>query len=233
MTTPVGDASKTPSVSLPKSSGRGDEDDGRQDAPSPSLVLAKISERVPTEKELAQEQYNLQLQMLARQLEYYFSKQNLSSDTYLQTLRGLNDGCVPVTILSNFAKVKAILGTKAGEPVGVQEEARMHAILQAVSEYTDLLQVHSIDTATGKIATDETPSSAITILAVGPVSEDSLPIVKRVPSVDSTVNSPTHSNTIILRDVGTAVTEEEVRGLLDGMDCPPVIGITSDVANCW
>jgi len=234
MTTHVVASSKTRSIPPLGSSRCGVSDDVRQDAPSPGLVLAKIPERAPTETEIAQKQYILQLQMLARQLEYYFSKQNLASDTYLQTLRDLNDGCVPVTILANFAKVQAILGTKVGEAAGVQEEARVHAILQAVSEYTDLLQVHSIDTATGKIATDETPSSAITILAVGPVSEDSLPTVKRLPPQQSAEHcNRTTNSTIILRDVGSAVTEEEVRGLLNDMVCPPVISVVSDVANCW
>jgi La domain len=45
---------------------------------------------------------------LARQLEYYFSSQNLAVDTYLQTLRELNDGCVPISIIANFSKVKSI-----------------------------------------------------------------------------------------------------------------------------
>ena len=61
------------------------------------------------QQELEQQQKMFVLSQLARQLEYYFSHQNLSKDTYLQTLRELNDGCVPATILANFAKVKAIL----------------------------------------------------------------------------------------------------------------------------
>lgn len=46
---------------------------------------------------------------LVRQLEYYFSSQNLAGDTYLQTLRELNDGCVPISIIANFSKVKSIV----------------------------------------------------------------------------------------------------------------------------
>jgi hypothetical protein len=46
--------------------------------------------------------------LLARQLEYYFSQQNLSKDTYLTTLCELNDGCVPLAILANFGKVRLL-----------------------------------------------------------------------------------------------------------------------------
>lgn len=214
---------------------------------SSSLVASKATD-APTEKELAHQQECMQLQSLARQLEYYFSEQNLAKDTYLQTLRELNDGCVPVTILANFAKVKAILTPSSNNNCALwmqEEEMRIHAILQAVNEYyTDVLQVHSIDTATGKIATDDTPSSAITILAVGPDdrNKSSSSISAVLPSVSSVSSLQQHyaekdcnsSNTIILRDVNPVVTEAEVRGLLDEIDkCPPVVSIVADVANCW
>lgn len=245
---------------------------------SGDLESPKLGVVVPTEKELAQQQESLQLQTLARQLEYYFSKQNLATDTYLQTLRDLNDGCVPVTILANFCKVKAILKTTTTPEQQHQkktsaqhksslllqeEELRMHAILQAVNEYyTDLLQVHSIDTATGKIATDDTPSSAITILAVGPVVRSSNTanatattavskelqspgsitalVAASSPSSSSLEQQPPpavvadYSNMIILRDVDAVVTDAEVRGLFDDIEeCPPVVSVVSDVANSW
>jgi hypothetical protein len=46
--------------------------------------------------------------LLAQQLEYYFSVTNLSRDTYLATLRDLNAGYVPVSILAQFKKVQAL-----------------------------------------------------------------------------------------------------------------------------
>ena len=46
--------------------------------------------------------------LLAQQLEYYFSVTNLSRDTYLATLRDLNAGYVPVSILAQFGKVQAL-----------------------------------------------------------------------------------------------------------------------------
>lgn len=173
---------------------------------------------------------------LAKQLEYYFSKQNLVNDTYLQTLRGLNDGCVPVTILANFAKVQAILTPQSHKrkPAALvlqEEEARVHAILQAVGQYTELLRIYSIDTSTGKITTDETPSSAITVLAVG-LAGGEIHSVSSVQSLASLEESGV--GTIILRDVSPEVSEAEVRSILDLVeDCPPVLEVTHDVANCW
>jgi La domain len=218
----------------------------------------------PTDLEVAQQQESLLLYTLARQLEYYFSPQNLATDLYLRTLRDLNNGCVPVTILANFGKVRAILAVSATATATTtsivhQEEYRMHAILQAVNEYyTDVLQIYSIDAATGKIATDDTPSSANTILAVGPRNSPHGEIAAR-PGQDTLVSrqsssssltdqcprSPTTSrancftatstdSTIILRDVDPIVTGEEVHGLLQEIeDCPPVLSIVSDVANSW
>ena len=49
------------------------------------------------------------LKQLAKQLTYYFSKQNLSKDVYLQTIMGLNSGHVPISILANFANVNKII----------------------------------------------------------------------------------------------------------------------------
>jgi hypothetical protein len=173
------------------------------------------------------------LTQLARQLEYYFSTRNLSRDTYVQTLRSLNDGCVPVSILASFSKVKVI--------VNGDDESRLHAILQAATEYSDLLQVSSIETATGKITTDDTPSSATTILAIGPagreplaLGEDKLRKSQSVASISSYESSPgVSTNTIILREVHPDVTEVEVRELFNFEGCPTIDCIWPDVACCW
>lgn len=203
----------------------GDDDD--------SEALAELT--------LSQAQLSFVLCQIARQLEYYFSQQNLSKDTYLQTLRQLNDGCVPVTILANFAKIQFILSPYF--PLFCDEESRMQVILQAVTEATDLLRVNSIDTATGKIATDETPSSATTILAIGPVHKEPLTLPSSSTATDGSLlhqqrelssSSSSSSNTIILRDVDPDVTEEEVRELFEQIEgCPAIVSIHADIACCW
>jgi len=239
----------------------GDKTDTAVNAFSPPKPTADSTEIAPTdgvdddddddsealaELTLSQAQLSFVLCQIARQLEYYFSQQNLSKDTYLQTLRQLNDGCVPVTILANFAKIQFILSPYF--PLFCDEEARIQVILQAVTEATELLSVHSIDTATGKIATDETPSSATTILAIGPVHKEPLTL----PSFSSSATDgslsqqqlqqqqqqqrehSSSSNTIILRDVDPDVTEKEVRELFEQIEgCPAIVSIHADVACCW
>jgi hypothetical protein len=180
------------------------------------------------------QQQILVLTQLAKQLEYYFSQKNLANDTYLQTLRDLNDGCAPVSILANFTNVKRLL-----QPV-VDDDVRIHLILQAATEYSELLRVLSIDTSTGSVATDLTPSSAKTILAVGPVGQEPLslsPKGKAAPSANATASTSTFQplpSTVILRDVLPDVTPEQVRELFEQLqDCPNVVSIHMDVGCCW
>jgi La domain len=226
-----------------------DGDDGGENNVASSSLSDGLKTPSPSAVVLAQ---------LARQLEYYFSARNLARDTYVQTLRALNDGCVPVAILSNFAKVKAMLPAS-------DEEARLHAILQATAEHSDLLRVCSIETITGKIATDETPSSATTILAVGPVGNEPLVIgteddamrksqslasfgssaelqqqqqqqphhYESSPSPTAPGNAGPNTNTIILREVHPDVTESEIRELFCFEGCPAIESVRPDVAHCW
>jgi hypothetical protein len=42
------------------------------------------------------------------------------------------------------------------------------------------------------------------------------------------------TNTLILRDAPSDITESEIQSLLDGVDdCPTILQITPDIANCW
>jgi len=186
---------------------------------------------------MARDQHQtLVLARLAKQLEYYFSEINLAKDTYLQTLRKLNDGCVPVSILATFSNVKLLL------PVA-DDDVRIQFILQAACEHTELLRVTSIDARTGRLTTDETPSSAKTILAVGPVSTAPLPVAAAATTTATTAAStrdvpqethPVVCNTVILRDVIAKVDQEQVRELFEQLqDCPAVTNIHKDVADCW
>jgi hypothetical protein len=178
------------------------------------------------------QQQILVLTQLAKQLEYYFSQQNLVNDPYLQTLRDLNDGCAPVSILANFTKVKLLL------PMA-DDDVRIHAILQASTQYSELLRVLSIDTSTGHVATDLTPSSAKTILAVGPVGQEPLSLsapssMMAARTSTEAASSPPLPSTVILRDVLPDVTEEQVRELFEQLqECPTVTSIHMDVGNCW
>jgi hypothetical protein len=168
----------------------------------------------------------LLLQELAKQLQYYFSPANLDTDTYLRTLQTLNDGCVPVRILCNFAKVKALLwATPAWTTRYLQEDARMEMVMKAVRICGSILRLEQIDAATGKIVDLEKPP--VTIWAVRPIAEHDLP--------EPAAETPFTYNTILLRNVQAIVTEEEVHQLLvqHVEDCPPLLRLHRDVANCW
>jgi hypothetical protein len=199
----------------------------------------------------------LVLTQLARQLEYYFSSQNLAKDTYVQTLRQLNSGCVPVAILANFSKVKLLLSSPSGmTPTSVtttsallEEEERVHAVLQASTEHSEgRLRVVSIDTGSGKIVTDETPSGANTILAIGTHDNEPLTIGATTTSCTTAISASTapsaatvlpssplgtSTNTMILRDVIPQVTEQDIQSLFTFEGCPAVESIRQDVGNCW
>lgn len=190
------------------------------------------------EVEMTKEDNPYLLKQLALQLEYYFSKQNLSTDTYVQTLRSLNDGCVPVRILGNFGKVKSII---ALDPTFLNdEETRIYSVLSAIRKgYTTLLEINSIDAITGKIVPSKDEIPGKTIWAVGPVSKEPLDVDPLATSPRfcnrpiTTATAPI-ANTIILREVLPSVTEEEVRTLfLEIPDCPTVTSVIRDVANCW
>ena len=155
-----------------------------------------------------QEHQDLLLSSLARQLEFYFSPANLPRDTYLQTLQSLNDGYVPISIIANFAKVRAICN------------GSIQAVIKAASEHTSLLEVVHISTVTNKQVPEQDENA---ILAVGPCAQPSL-VAPKTPI----------QNTIIIRDVPEDVKEEDVRGLFqDNETCPPLQEVHLDVANCW
>jgi len=170
------------------------------------------------------------LSQLARQLEYYLSSQNLAKDTYVETLRSLNDKCVPVSILANFSKVRQILMA-----VGViDEHARRHAVWQACNHYSSKLRTVSINTKTGKqIVGDDDQSqdnvTESTIMGVGTMDNEPITILEApmpMPSLE-------FANTIVLRDVAPQVSQEDIHALFKFEGCPPVISIVPDVAQCW
>lgn len=164
---------------------------------------------------------------LARQLEFYFSKTNLSLDTYLQTLQNLNEGCVPVSILANFGKVKTILYTR-------NEQGRCEDVITAANLFSNQLQVVSIDTRTGKKREkeDDTATSG-TIFAIGTTSGK--PIDRPLAAQDSADSSSTTTtcSTLVLRDVHPQAAEEDVRGLFAFEGCPSIVHIARDVCFCW
>ena len=180
-------------------------------------------------------------QQLLQQLQFYLSPDNLRTDTYLQTLQRLNDGCVPVHILANFAKIKALLwATPALTKRFASDKARMLMLRRAVLEQEDSgLRLVAIDTATGTEVPqgedDDHFGISNTIWAIGPVQG----VERRLSSDNNTKEvageGPRVSNMVLLRDVQPIVTTDEIRELFQQQvkDCPAILSINADVANCW
>jgi len=217
-------------------------------APEPELHTETIEE-TPEEKE----QRMLTHQLLARQLEYYFSTSNLSRDTYLSTLRDLNDSYVPVSIIANFGKVQAL----------TPYESALEAVLVAATDHSDLLEIVELDEEGKKITgnqeetNDGSEQATAIILAVGSITGKPIPVslipktekpklAKEVdssaskapatnPEQSASVGSPGRSvqNTIILREVAEDVEEETLNSLFNFEGCPSIESIREDLHNCW
>lgn len=167
---------------------------------------ANAVEETPEQHE---ERIRLTHELLAIQLEYYFSVTNLSRDTYVSTLRKLNDGYVPVSILANFGKVQAL----------APYESAWEAVCAAAMDYSAVLELVELNDQGKKLSVltpdsirkksnnenNEENKSAIIILAVGTISGEAIPQsqIQQVPqrrrsSNDDNVNnmSPPTTTTI-------------------------------------
>jgi hypothetical protein len=165
------------------------------------------------------------LEQLARQLEYYLSTANLANDTYVATLRSLNDGYVPLSILANFGKVRAIARLDGIE-----------ALRKASTDHSDLLEVVRINTNTGKRASKEEEALSTTLEAVGPIDGKPIQLTETAIAPQSPVAAPSPpsiQNIVILREVPADVAEEQVRELFSFETCPSIKSLHLDVANCW
>lgn len=169
------------------------------------------------------------LQRLARQMEYYFSTSNLAKDTYVCTLRSLNDGYVPITIIANFGKVKSLVPYDT-----------INTVRKAVVHCSSLLEVVQIDSQTGKrVSVDEksgeSPLSAVE--AVGPINGEPIPLsqIPTTPVTQPTLLRSTSAiqNTVIIREVPLGTEESHVRDLFTFEKCPAIQSLHLDVANCW
>jgi hypothetical protein len=162
-----------------------------------SSIATKEVQVVAEETPEQRDQRILTHQLLARQVEYYFSVANLSRDTYLSTLRDLNDGYVPLSIIANFGKVQSLA------PYG----SAWDAVYAAASDHSDLLEMVELDEKGKKIATscdddnDNSSSSSnkdTIILAVGTVSGEAIPMsqIQSLRSSNDTSTDKTPSSSV-------------------------------------
>ena len=171
------------------------------------------------------------LERLARQVEYYFSDVNLEKDAYVSTLRSLNDGYVPLSIISNFGKVLMLA-----------PQDSIDAVRKAATNCSELLEIVHIDKRTGKRLDDKFETVSLdsqTVEAVGPKTGAPIPM----SSIQTHPSSPCASkpmaapapvqNTVIIRDVPEGTQDSHIRDLFSSETCPQIQSLYPDVANCW
>lgn len=209
-----------------------------------TVVVPPSAAERQNEKPEEKEQRNVTHQLLARQLEYYFSTANLSKDTYLSTLRDLNDSYVPVSIIANFGKVQALA------PL----ESALEAVVVAATEHSDMLEIVELDENGKKITKQEEKKDDQTpiILAVGSITGQPIPMTKiqkiekpkraanaasqtskTAASQKESTSSTSVQNTIILREVPKGINEEALTSLFGFEGCPSIKSIREDLQNCW
>lgn len=97
------------------------------------------------------------LEALAKQMNYYFSKQNLAQDTYLNTIMNLNSGYVPITILGGFANINRIIARFAAEAnvdMTLLDPLFVMSLLRQSVLYAEELEVVMLDQS-GKVVVSQ------------------------------------------------------------------------------
>jgi hypothetical protein len=230
------------------------------------------------------DQMNNLLSSLLKQLSYYFSKQNLSKDTYLNTIMELNSGYVPLSIIANFANILKIVHSyfpiinddnndkdHQTPIIDIPDLLRQAALLSHHLEIVLLNQKGQVLVKFGHESFDQIQNSKITFMAVGPSSlpDDGLLHQTTTVNVNQSVSNhddanasrqpndnnndhvstPTHttstggnktSHVIILRDVHTDVSEDDIRSIFANIQSssqrqisPTLVNVQREVGNCW
>ncbi len=188
---------------------------------------------------------------LTKQLQYYFSPQNLEKDTYLNTIMQLNSGFVPVSILINFANVNRIIGSFASR-MGISDIADVNvADLLRKSALTSpsTLKIVLLDQDGNPLASHgddnfESLKGGLTFEAFGkclPEGDDSTG-ASRGKIDDDAANEEDEmkaSSTVILRDVPEIATEIDIRGIFEksasnkNISSPTISNLQKEVGKCW
>ncbi len=187
---------------------------------------------------------------LTKQLQYYFSPQNLEKDTYLNTIMQLNSGFVPVSILINFANVNRIIGSFASrmgisdiEDVNVADLLRKSALTSPSKLKIVLLDQDGNPIASHGDVNFDSLKGGLTFEAFGKCvsdGDDSTGI--STGEIDVPTNEEDEmqaSSTVILRDVPEIATELDIRGIFEksasnkNIASPIISNVQKEVSKCW
>ena len=211
-----------------------------------------LSDNALGKLQISETQRAVLLEKLGKQLIFYFSSQNLATDTYLNTIMKLNSGHVPLTIVSNFAQIRRIVNAHVSfgefEENDICDLIREGALLQS-----ELLNLVLLDQE-GQVISNygdayyDPKAQKLTLEAIGPNgnigeqhiktsrSDSILQESSRVtppPSVES-------KNIVILRDVPEDATEDDILSIFKNSDdssassaSPVISSLQREHGNCW
>jgi hypothetical protein len=180
---------------------------------------------------------------LAKQLQYYFSSQNLAKDTYLNTIMQLNSGCVPISILTGFANVNRIVVKFAGD-VDIAD-IDVQSLLQKSALGSNDLKIVLLGHDGLVLATHgddgfEAQRGPLTFDAIGSRSDyisTSNANAKPEGTAAAVEEADKKLTTVILRDVPESATEEDIRNIFKTDDsnvvAPTITSVQKEVGQCW
>lgn len=221
--------------------------------PDASMNVAQApSENSQGKLQISETQRAVLLEKLGKQLIFYFSSQNLATDTYLTTIMKLNSGHVPLTIVSNFAQIRRIINahTSFGE---LEDSDICDLIREAALLQSELLNLVILD-QDGQVISNygddnyDPKAQKLTLEAIGPNGNIGEQHIKtsRSDSIlqeSSRVTPPptTESkNIVILRDVPEDATEDDILSVFKSADdssasssAPVVSSLQREHGNCW
>lgn len=182
------------------------------------------------------------LELLAKQLSYYLSTQNLSKDTYLNTIMELNSGHVPVSIVSNFANITRIITDNLMDDERISN-LDVPGLVREAAIRSAYLEVAILNQNGGIIAKDEygtyqLETGRLTFFAIGPTSiqpehHEKIQPLRRDKKQDSgEIPKSDNTNILILRDVPEEATEEDIRNILTDTSFE-ISDVQREIGNCW
>lgn len=174
---------------------------------------------------------------LSKQLQYYFSPQNLAKDTYLNTIMQLNSGFVPISILVNFGNINRIVGRFATGlgmddtvDIDVSNLLRKSALSADSGLQIVLLNQEGQVLATHGDDNFDELKETVTFEGIGSCSTAN----KNGDEADSDVSAADKASTVILRDVPESATEDDIRSIFQSDDFSPnLTNIEKEVGQCW
>lgn len=171
------------------------------------------------------------INQLSNQLEYYFSPQNLASDTYMKSVMQMNSGFIPISFLAKFSNVKKII-TRFHEDTDFSS-LDVNKLLQTSALASSNLKVVELDShgtiVTNRMELHSKLNENSIILGIGSTFSEN------DGSKPATAVNESHTNLVILRDVPEEATEQDIKKIFvdENGHGPTIENIQKEIGRCW